>query len=132
MSRRDNTDDKIFHLKERTVSVAVLTRELEKREHQRNGGNVVEARERLAGKLGIAPGTVYNLARNRLKKIAELKVVIARYAVEDLEQEIAHCQHQMEMARQVGAPPHSDLVLRIQTTLKRAQELHALMVGVKK
>jgi hypothetical protein len=134
MSRRDNSDDKIIHLKERKVvsALAVLTSAMEEREHRHNGGSVVEARERLASNLGLAPGTVYNLARDRIKKVTELKATIARYAVADLEKEIAYCRHQMEMAHQVGAPPGSDVVIRIQTALRDCQELHALMTGAKK
>lgn len=113
------------------MSVAVLTRDLERREHARGGGSMPAARQRLARKLGLAPGTIYNLARERLKRIdADVRARIARYAIEDLEREIADRTHELEMARQMGVAPDSDLVLRAQTVLARAQSLYSAVTGV--
>jgi hypothetical protein len=115
---------------ERGMSAAVLTQGLEKREQARNGGSRIEARQRLARRVGISPGTLYNIARDRLKKLdAGVRDKLVAYAIRDLEQEIAGVTHELEMARQMGASPHSDLVLQAQTVLARAQHLFSEVTG---
>ncbi len=108
----------------------VLAEGLELREQRRNGGSRQEARERVARRVGITPGTLYNLARDRLKKLdADLRHQLAAYAIRDLQHEIASLTSQLEGARSLGGAQDPRLVRAIEETLSSAQRLHAAMHG---
>jgi hypothetical protein len=104
-------------------------RELERglviREQARHGGDREQARARLARRMGVLPGTLYNLARARLKRLDDaLRAPLVSYAVHDLQLEIERLNHELEVARELGAAPGQDLVREIEATLKRAQDLY--------
>lgn len=108
----------------------VLAEGLELREQRRNGGSRQQARERVARRVGIAPGTLYNLARDRLKKLdADLRHQLAAYAIRDLQHEIASLTSQLESARSLGRSEDPRLVRAIEETLSSAQKLHEAMHG---
>ncbi|MEE7460645.1 hypothetical protein MFUR16E_04525 [Methylobacterium fujisawaense] len=97
----------------------------EKREQDRNGGTRPEARARVARRMGVMPGTLYNLAANRLKKLDEaFKKRLTAYAVADLEREIEGYRHDLELARALGAPKDPETVRRIKAALESAQALY--------
>lgn len=102
-----------------------LAHGLEDREQARHGGSRDDARQRLARRLGVSPGTLYNLARDRLKKIDEdVRRRLTAYAVRELEQEIARLNRELEMARRMGGPIAPALVAEIASVLDRAQALY--------
>lgn len=96
----------------------------EKREQNRSGGNRAQARARLAAKAGVAPGTLYNLVRDRLKKIDHvIRDRLTAYAVRDLQSTIERLTHELDMARQMGAHPTSPRVGEIEKHLNAARAL---------
>ena len=77
---------------------------LERRELFRHGGTRAEARARLARRIGVLPGTLYNLARDRLKRLDNrLRIALTSYAIRDLQSEIESLTHELEIARKMGA-----------------------------
>lgn len=98
----------------------------EKREQLRHGGTREHARERIARRLGINPGTLYNLARDRLKRIdASFRDALTAYAVKDLQADIERLTHELELARQMGAHQDSPHISEIERHLKAARDLIA-------
>lgn len=109
-----------------------IAHDLEVREQNRFGGTRAEARSRLARRLGSpwSPGTLYNLARDRLKRLdADLRGALAAYAIHDLETEIERLTGDLEAARALGAAQDPRLVRQIETVLDRARRLHADATG---
>jgi hypothetical protein len=103
-----------------------IARGLEDREQARHGGTRQEARARLAQRIGVMPGTLFNLARDRLKRLDDtIRTRLVAYAVRDLEAEIERLNHELAMARSLGMAPNAELVQAITTVLNRAQALHA-------
>ncbi len=100
------------------------------REQARNGGSRIEARQRVASKAGIAAGTLYNLARDRLKRADQvLRERLTAYAVKDLEAEIRRLENDLVMARALGASQNEATVRQISEVLTRAIALHRNAVG---
>lgn len=111
-------------------SARLLVRGAEEREQLRYGGTRVEARKRLARRIGIMPGTLYNLAYERLKRLDErVRDRIAAYVVADLNDEIERLSRDLETARTLGSAQDPKLVRQIAEVLKRAQALHNEIVG---
>lgn len=103
---------------------------IERREQRRHGGTREQARQRVARKLGWSPGTLYNLARDRLKRFdGDLRRQLATYAVTDLENEIATLTSELAAARRLGAAEDPALVRKVSAVLAEAQALHAEMCG---
>ncbi len=97
----------------------------ERREQERHGGTRPEARARLARRMGVMPGTLYNLVFNRLKKLDEaFRERLTAYAIQDLEREIEGLTHELELARALGAPKDPGTVRRIKAALESAQALY--------
>ncbi|GAB6842344.1 hypothetical protein HNR00_003553 [Methylorubrum rhodinum] len=100
------------------------------RERARHGGNADEARDRLARRIGWAPGTLYNLMRERLKGLDyDLRLRLTEYAVEDLQNEIDALTREMERARNLRGPQSVALADKAQKLLTEAQALHARLGG---
>ncbi|GHE83823.1 hypothetical protein GCM10019059_45360 [Camelimonas fluminis] len=101
-----------------------LAGQLERREHFRHGGTRTQARERLARRLGVLPGTLYNLARDRLKRFDNnLRLALTNYAIRDLQSEIEGLTHELEMARQMGAASRPAGMERIEARLAQVKAL---------
>jgi capsule polysaccharide export protein KpsE/RkpR len=108
----------------------ILADSIERREQFRHGGNRAEARIRVARKLGMSTGTLYNLARDRLKRLdAELRNRLATYAIADLENEIASLSTDLATARRLGLPESPSLVGKVSAVLAEAQALHSQLCG---
>ena len=111
-------------------SARVIAAGLELRDQRRLGGSREQARARVARRLGWSPGTLYNLARERLKKLdGDLRTQLAEYAVRDLEGEIASLTTELAAARRLGGSEDPALVRKISAVLAEAQALHDQMVG---
>lgn len=103
----------------------VIAAGCERREQDRNGGTRHEARARVARRMGVMPGTLYNLAANRLKKLDDaFRNRLTAYAVADLEREIEGHRHALELVRALGAPKDPETVRRIKAALESAQALY--------
>ena len=101
-----------------------LVEQCERREQTRSGITRSQARERLARKAGVSPGTLYNLARDRLKRLDfVVRDRLTAYAVRDLQASIERLTHELEMARQMGAHPTSPRVGEIEKHLTAARAL---------
>lgn len=101
---------------------------IERREQRRYGGSREEARQRVARRLGWAPGTLYNLARERLKRLdRDMRDQLAAYAIRDLENEIAELTSELARARGLGAAEDQALARKVEAILAEAQGLHATM-----
>lgn len=108
-----------------------VARGLELREKARHGGSREDARARIAGRLGWSPGTLYNLARDRLKKFdRDLREQLAAYAVRDLEKELAALTAELEAARALGVAPDQTRLARLATAIETAQRLHDDLKGI--
>ena len=97
-------------------------RRLEEAEAERAGLPVEEVRPRVAGRLGIAPGTFTSLRKNRLKSISAYAYDQLNRAVERLlERQLAHLQHELHLTRQQGFDPRCDYVAAIEADIHKAE-----------
>jgi len=97
-------------------------RRLEEAEAERTGLPVEEVRPKVAGRLGIAPGTFTSLRKNRLKSISAYAYGQINKAVERLlEGQLAHLQHELHLARQQGIDPRCDYVASIEADIRKAK-----------
>lgn len=79
---------------------------LEDRERARSGEPLKRAREAVARRIAVPPGTLENLRKNRLKAIAAHWYDRLRSGViRELEAELAHVDFQLQIARQTGLDP---------------------------
>jgi len=101
-----------------------------KRQQARTGRNFDDARDDVARALGWAPGTLYNLMRDRLKKLdGDLRASLTAYAIEDLQDEIAALGRQLESAERLGRPQDQAMADKAARLLREAQALHARLGG---
>jgi hypothetical protein len=67
------------------------------------------ARIHVARSLGVSPGTIENLQRNRLKRISGwLRDALRARVIRELEAEIVRLQHELAVHKQTGVDPRSD------------------------
>ena len=133
-------NSEILHPKERRAMSAGLSLdsarriagECEIREQFRNGGSREDARKRLARRLGSpwSPGTLYNLARDRLKRLdADLRDTLSAYAVSDLEADIQRLHSDLEAARALGRAQDPAHVRKVVAAYERARRLYEDATG---
>lgn len=97
---------------------------IERRESDRSGLPLSDARKVAARKAGIAPGTLENLRKGRVKRVAVSVFERLRTAViRDLQNEIVRCTHELEMARQCGLDPRSSDVAALEAAICAAERL---------
>ena len=97
---------------------------MERRELYLHGGTRTQARERLARRLGVLPGTLYNLGRDRLKRLdASLREALSRHAVSDLRAEIGRLTHELEVAQSLGVSPSTSVLEQIKADMARVEAL---------
>lgn len=84
-------------------------RRLEDREKQRPGlSSIEEARPIVARKTGVPKGTLVSLRKNRLKAIAvHWYEKLREGVIRELEAELRHVEHEIQIARQSGVDPRS-------------------------
>lgn len=79
---------------------------LEDREAARSGTTVAEARRVIATRTTVAPGTLENLRKGRLKAIAAHVYERLRASViKELEAEVRALEHELQLLRATGADP---------------------------
>lgn len=76
------------------------------------------ARLNIARSLGIAPGTIENLQRNRLKRISGwLRDALRARVIRELEVEVTRLQHEIAVLRQTGVDPRSNEMAAVRADL---------------
>lgn len=102
--------------RQRTIMTAVAyvdrargwAKRLEDAEAARSGMPLVDARKAVARRLSMAPGTLENLRKGRLKAVAAHWYDTLRQGViRELETELRYVQHEIAIARQTGLDPAS-------------------------
>lgn len=94
------------------------------READRSRLDKIAATKAVARHLGLAPGSLENVARGRVKRLTyRITEAIRGAMIRELEREIARLQHDLELARACGADPRSLQVGEIETLLGRAKAL---------
>lgn len=95
---------------------------LEDNEATRQAAPVREARQTVARRTGIAPGTLENLRNGRIKAIGVHVFDALKGAVErELQSEIARLEHELALLRQGGVDPREDQVGEVETHLAAAR-----------
>jgi len=99
-------------------------RDLEDRERIRTGLPLAKARGIIARKIGIPAGTLETLRNGRRKGICAWAFDRLRSAVlNELQAEIARCQHEIHIARQTGVDPRSPEMDALARAVERARSL---------
>lgn len=101
------------------MSTAELTREWA-RELER-----LEGRDALARKLKLAPGTLENLSRGRLKGWRNISDRVRAYFINAITKEIGRLNHELEVAHRSGRELDPALVAKARCAIAKAQELIA-------
>ena len=94
------------------------------RQEMAQGYKLQQARERVAGRIGVRPGMLARLAAGRLKTIpagfiARLHADIVRR----LQQELARAEHEYHLALQIGLRADSPEMARLESSVAKAQAL---------
>ena len=101
-----------------------FARSLEDSEARRLGIKTTEARSRIAGRIGISPGTLENLRRMRTKVVPSwLMNRVRAELVSVLQSEIQRLEHEINIARQIGADHRDDVLASAETSLATARDL---------
>jgi hypothetical protein len=99
-------------------------RSLEDRESARSNMPLQDARKVVARRLSVAPGTLENLRRGRIKGIrAGLFERLRMAVVRELETEIGLLNHELEMARRGSLAASSDEISAMEAQSSRLREL---------
>ena len=97
-------------------------RRLEDDEAARAGLPVEDARSIVARRLGIAPGTLTSLRKNRLKSIsAHVYDTLNRAAARALERQLVQLEHELHLVKQQGLDARSDAVAAVETDIARVR-----------
>ena len=87
------------------AATRALAKRLESRERERRGGTRQQVRVRVASRVGVAPGTLETLLRDRLKRLEGWVIArIARAAIADLEREARLNETELALARDCIRP----------------------------
>lgn len=86
-----------------------LAKMLVKAESRRTGDDLAAAQRNVARAVGVAPGTLENLMRARLKRVSGwLRDALRARLIRELESELMRLQHELAVLKQTGADPRSD------------------------
>lgn len=82
-----------------------------------------EIRAKLASEIGIAPGTIENIRRNRFVSLRTVvRDRIQAWMIRGLQEKIRNLENELQMALQCGEGPTSDVVLGAKAALAKAHE----------
>ena len=106
------------------ATVNRLARVIEDQEARRLAIPVSSARARVANRIGVAPGTLENLRRLRTKIVPNwlMNRLRAEFIVV-LQSEIQRLEHEIHVARQIGADHRDDLLASAETQLATARQI---------
>lgn len=89
-------------------------RRLEDREADRLGMTVREARAVVARRSGVAPGTLENLRKGRLKSVgAHVYARLRAAVIRELEAEHAALEHELQLLRAAGSDPRENEIAAV-------------------
>jgi len=96
---------------------------LEEREARRSGVSLDDARSAVARKTGVPEGKLYSLRRNRLKDIARhILLRLGEGVMRELQAELRHVEHDLQILRQIGADPSGGEVLSLLASRAKIRE----------
>ena len=99
----------------------VWARDLEDREARRTGAPLAVVRNNVARKAGVPPSKLVSRRKNRLKDIGvAVYEALGRAVINQLEAELRHAEHQIQVYRQTGVDPSSS---EMQSALGRAAKV---------
>lgn len=106
------------------TAINKFARTLEDAEARRLGIKTSDARTRVAGRLGVSPGTLENIRRLRTKIVPNwlMNKVRAEF-VATLQMEIQRLEHEIHIARQTGADYRDDALASAETQLASAKAI---------
>ncbi|HDA7235038.1 TPA: hypothetical protein O5T86_001274 [Staphylococcus aureus] len=106
------------------TAINKFARTLEDAEARRLGIKTSDARTRVAGRLGVSPGTLENIRRLRTKIVPNwlMNKVRAEF-VATLQMEIRRLEHEINIARQTGADYRDDALASAETQLASAKAI---------
>lgn len=96
---------------------------LETIEANRSGAPLTVVRPTVARRLGVAPGTLENIRRGRVKDVR--KHVWDRLTsglINELQAEMRRYEHELSILRQTGSHPCSDEIAEVEAGLAKARE----------
>lgn len=92
------------------------------RENLRTKDRVI-ARRNVARAIGVPPGTIENLQRGRLKRIAGwLRDALRARVIRELEAELVRLQHEIAVLKQTGVDPRSDEATAVRADMSAVLE----------
>jgi len=96
---------------------------LEEREQKRSGLSLADARRIVARRANVAPGTLENLRKRRLKSsdvgwYTRLRLLL----IEELKQEMREHDREIKMLVALGADPRSDEMAQAEAGLKAIEK----------
>ena len=101
-----------------------FARRIEDAEAKRLGVRITEARVSLARRLRTSPGTLENIRRLRTKVVPNwLMARIKAEFVSVLQNEIARLEHEISIAKQIGAHHSDDALQAAETQMVAALEI---------
>jgi hypothetical protein len=112
--------------RETSVSIAMqaMARRVIEREQSREGLTKEQATAAIARRIREAPGTIIGIAKARAKRIdANVRDKLTAYAIRQLEQEIMRLEHELAIARQIGADPRANKIDQVEALLAQARAL---------
>jgi hypothetical protein len=110
-----------------------MARALEERESRRTGLPIPAARKSIARRLNVSPGSLENIARQRLKGVrAWLYEKIRDEFLRDVEGEIGRLQHELDIARLGHIDLGADQAREIETHLAALRDMAARHAGARK
>ena len=94
---------------------------LENHEKNRTGVPMNVARSTVARRIGVPPSKMTSLRKNRLKDIGvAVYEALGRAIINQLEAELRHAEHEVQVCRQIGADPSDG---EMQSALGRAAKV---------
>lgn len=108
------------------------TKLLEDKEAERTGVRLTEARPAVSRRIGVPPGTLENLRNGRLKAIAVHWYDRLRAGVvKELEAEVRHLEHELQILRTTGVDPREDEVAAVVADLAKVRQALGLPGGAR-
>lgn len=122
------------HREDRGMSSAVIieraAREIVKREAVRSGVPEATAIQRVATALRVAPGSLGNIVKRRVKRIsADMRDRVVRAYIADLTREIQRLEHERQLLLAMGEDPRSDDMDKVARALAIATSAIERMKG---
>ncbi len=85
--------------------------------------DLATARQIVARKIGVPPGTVQNIQRDRIKFVERIEAKVRAAFMRMLEQEIAKATHELEIARRVSDRMDTAAIFAADAAVQDAKKL---------